>query len=59
MSQLIVININLQPSKAGIGSKLKTHKFILIIAAIINKNFTHADNELVMKSTIQIGQLIC
>jgi hypothetical protein len=59
INQLIVIKINLPPSNAGIGSKLNTHKFILIIAVIINKNLTQAESEFVIKSTIQIGQLIC
>jgi hypothetical protein len=54
-----VIKINLPPSSAGIGSKLNTHKFILITAAMINKNFTQADNEFVIKSTIPIGPLTC
>jgi hypothetical protein len=59
MNQLIVININLPPSRAGIGSKLNTHKFILITAAMINKNLIPADREFVIKSTIPIGQLTC
>jgi hypothetical protein len=57
MSQFIVINRNLQPSKAGIGNKLKTHKFIDIIAHITTKNNIHHSRELLIKSTIHIGQL--
>ena len=53
------MKINLPQSRAGIGSKLNTHKFILITAVIINKNFTHADKEFVIKSTIPIGPLTC
>jgi hypothetical protein len=56
MIQFIVININLQPSRAGIGSKLNTHKFIEIIAHITNKNTKPASKELLIKSTIHTGQ---
>ena len=34
INQFIAISKNLHQSKAGIGNKLKTHKFILIIAQI-------------------------
>jgi hypothetical protein len=54
----IVIIKNLHQSNAGIGSKLNTHKFIEIIAAIINKNIIPALNEFATKSTIQIGHFI-
>ena len=53
--EFITININLHQSKAGIGKRLKTHKFILIIAHIIIKNTTQAFREFDIKSTIHIG----
>jgi len=55
----IVIKRNLQPSKAGIGNRLKTHRLIDIIAQITIKNTIHHSIELLIKSTIQIGQLTC
>jgi len=55
---LIVMKINLHQSNAGIGSKLKTHKFILIIAQIIDIKIIHSHIVFVIRSTIQIGQLI-
>jgi len=54
-----VIKINLHPSRAGIGKRLKTHKLILIIAHKISIKINHADIEFVIKSTIHIGQLTC
>jgi hypothetical protein len=59
MMPLTKININLHPSSAGIGKRLKTHKFILIIAAMMNINFIPAESEFVIKSTIPIGPLTC
>jgi hypothetical protein len=59
ISQFVFIRKNLHQSRAGIGNKLKTHKFILKIAQIINKNTIHSHTDLLIKSTIQIGQLIC
>ncbi|MBT3729604.1 hypothetical protein HOF65_06370 [bacterium] len=59
INQFIVIKRNLQPSSAGIGSRLNTHKLIDIIAHITNKNTNPACIELVIKSTIQIGHLTC
>ena len=50
------INKNLHQSRAGIGNKLKTHKFIEIIAQIITKNTNQAESVLEMKFTTQIGQ---
>jgi hypothetical protein len=38
----IVNKKNLPQSRAGIGSKLNIHKFIEIIAVIIDKNTIHA-----------------
>jgi hypothetical protein len=55
----MVININLHQSNAGIGNKLKTHKFIDITAHIINIKIIQALIELLIKSTIHIGQLTC
>ena len=59
INQFIIININLHQSSAGMGSKLKTHRFILIIAHNIIKKINHPAIEFVIKSTIQIGQLTC
>jgi hypothetical protein len=59
INQFTVIKRNLHPSRAGIGNKLNTHKFIEIIAQIINKNTIQASRELLIKSTIHIGQLTC
>jgi hypothetical protein len=57
--QLIIIRINLHPSRAGIGSKLKTHKLIDIIAQIINIKLIPFCIELLIKSTIHIGHFTC
>ncbi|MDP2396199.1 MAG: hypothetical protein Q8S84_05770 [bacterium] len=51
------MKINLHQSNAGIGNRLKTQRFIDIIAHNINRKVIHADRELLTKSTIQIGQL--
>jgi hypothetical protein len=59
MIQFKVIKTNLQPSSAGIGSKLNTQRFMLIIAHIMSIKISHAHILLLIKSTIQIGQLIC
>jgi len=56
--ELIVMNKNLHQSKAGIGSKLKTHKFIDIIAQTIKIKIIPFQIDFVIKSTIQIGQEI-
>ena len=50
------INKNLHQSRAGIGNKLKTHKFIEMIAQIITKNTNQAESVFEMKFTTQIGQ---
>jgi hypothetical protein len=55
--EFIKINRNLHQSRAGIGSKLNTHKLIEIIAQNMAKNIIQALRELVIKSTIPIGQL--
>ncbi|MDR0771957.1 MAG: hypothetical protein LBF15_02685 [Candidatus Peribacteria bacterium] len=55
--EFIKMNKNLHQSRAGIGSKLNTHKLMEIIAQNIAKNIIQALRELVMKSTIPIGQL--
>jgi hypothetical protein len=52
---LITIKINLHQSKAGIGNRLKTHKFILMIAQIIKIKITQFVTDFVIKSTTQIG----
>jgi len=57
-NQFIIIKKNLHQSRAGIGNKLKTQRFILITAVIISKNIIHSHIDLLMKSTIHIGQLI-
>jgi len=48
-NQFIVIKTNLHQSKAGIGSKLKTQRFIDIIAVIISKNEKPFIRELLIK----------
>jgi hypothetical protein len=53
--EFIVINKNLHQSKAGIGNKLNTHKFIEIIAHIIRMKIIQFEIDLVIKSTTQIG----
>jgi hypothetical protein len=53
------MNINLHQSRAGIGSKLNTHKLRLIIADNIIMNTIQADMEFEIKSTNHIGQLTC
>ncbi len=55
----IVINTNRPPSRAGIGRRLNTHRFIDIIAAIIIINLIHPHSEPLIKSTIPIGPLTC
>ena len=59
INQFTVINKNLHQSRAGIGSRLNTHKLIDIIAQITSKNINHASIELVIKSTIHIGHFTC
>jgi hypothetical protein len=56
---LIIINTNLHQSRAGIGSKLNTHKFILIIAQIIRINTIQFEIDFVIKSITQIGHETC
>jgi ABC-type uncharacterized transport system involved in gliding motility auxiliary subunit len=53
----IVINKNLHQSKAGIGNKLNTHKFILIIAIKIIIKTAHCDRVFDTRLTTHIGQL--
>jgi hypothetical protein len=57
-SELIEISKNLHQSRAGIGNKLKTQRFIDIIAHIIIINITQDFNEFATKSTIHIGPFI-
>jgi hypothetical protein len=53
-----IINKNLHQSKAGIGKRLKTQRFIEIKAQIISKNKIQLEKVSLIKFTIQIGQLI-
>ncbi|MDR1987816.1 MAG: hypothetical protein LBQ24_03510 [Candidatus Peribacteria bacterium] len=55
--EFVSINKNLHQSSAGIGKRLNTHKLIDIIAQNIIRNINQACRELLIKSTIQIGQL--
>ena len=50
---------NLPPSRAGIGSRLKTQRLIDIIAHSIKINTIPLEIDFVIKSTIPIGQDIC
>ncbi len=56
ITEFIIINTNLHQSKAGIGNKLNTHKFMLIIAQITSIKDIQYQIVLLIKSTIQIGQ---
>jgi len=59
-NNVFIVSIkNLHQSRAGIGNKFNIHKLTEIIAVIILKNIIHAQILLLIKSTIQIGQLIC
>jgi hypothetical protein len=55
----IIINTNLHQSRAGIGSKLNTPRFMLITAQIININIIQFEIDLVIKSTTPIGHETC
>jgi hypothetical protein len=55
--EFVNISKNLHQSSAGIGKRLKTQRLIETIAQNITKNTNQASKELLMKSTIQIGQL--
>jgi hypothetical protein len=55
--QLTRINKNLHPSRAGIGSKLKTQRFTDIIAQKITRNIIQDLRDSLIRFTIQIGQL--
>lgn len=54
-SALYTIKINLHPSRAGIGRRLKTQRLIDIIAVRMIRNITPAPRLEVIKSTIPIG----
>jgi len=54
---LIQININLHPSSAGIGRRLKTPRFILITAPRMKINFHPSFIHSLTSPTIPIGPL--
>jgi hypothetical protein len=59
INPFIIININLPQSRAGIGNKLNTPKFMLIIAQIIKIKTIPFQIDFIIKSTTQIGHETC